>query len=232
MKKFKDKSYRNFIKLYKENDERWKFFFIGIILAFISLIIFINIVQLYFKGKGSFKMDVSAINYVRYIESDSLSRIFKCITYIGDPYTVIIITLIITVMLYLKKMKSESVFFAFNILGVAIFNELLKRSFSRDRPTVKIIEATGYSFPSGHSMTFLAFAIILSYLILIYSKNKFKSYSISIGLIILAIAIGFSRVYLRVHYLSDVLAGWSAAMFWAGINISIHRYSYYKKITM
>ncbi|MBV1820056.1 hypothetical protein G7A79_22380, partial [Coprococcus sp. MSK.21.13] len=72
MKKIEDKSYRNFIKLYKENDERWKFFFIGIILAFISLIIFINIVQLYFKGKGSFKMDVSAINYVRYIESDSL----------------------------------------------------------------------------------------------------------------------------------------------------------------
>ncbi|AAO35487.1 phosphatase PAP2 family protein [Clostridium tetani] len=228
----KDKSYKNFIKKYKANDERWKFFFIGIILAFISLAIFINIVQLYFKGKGSFEMDVSAINYVQSVENDSLSRLFKSITYIGDPYTVIIITLIITAILYFKKMKNESVFFGLNILGVAIFNELLKRSFRRDRPTIRIIEASGYSFPSGHSMTFLAFAIILSYLILIYSKNKFKAYFVSSCLVILAIAIGFSRVYLRVHYLSDVLAGWSAAMFWAGINIAIHRYSYYKKITM
>ncbi|CDI48954.1 phosphatase [Clostridium tetani 12124569] len=166
------------------------------------MVIFINIVQLYFKGKGSFEIDVSAINYVQSVENDSLSRLFKSITYIGDPYTVIIITVIITAILYFKKMKNESVFFGLNILGVAIFNELLKRSFRRDRPTIKIIEASGYSFPSGHSMTFLAFAIILS------------------------------RVYLRVHYLSDVLAGWSAAMFWAGVNIAIHRYSYYKKITM
>lgn len=231
LKKSEHRSYKSFIKAYKINDERWKFFFIGIILAFISLMIFVNIVQLYFKGKGSFEMDVLAINYVRNIESDSLSKVFKFITCIGDPYTVIIITLIITVILYFKKMKNESVFFCFNILGVAIFNELLKRTFRRDRPTLKIIEASGYSFPSGHSMTFLAFAIILSYLLLIYCKNKFKAYFASTCLIILAIAIGFSRVYLRVHYLSDVLAGWSAAMFWAGINIAIHRYSYYKKIT-
>lgn len=218
-----------FIKKYKTKDKNWKFLFIGIILALISMMIFINIVQSYIKGKGNFGMDISAINYVQGVENDNLSEFFKTVTYIGDPHTVVIITVIITAILYFKKMKRESVFFCFNILGVAALNELLKGIFRRDRPTLRIIEASGYSFPSGHSMTFLAFAIIFSYLIIIYSENKFISYFISLFLIVLAIAIGFSRVYLRVHYLSDVLAGWSAAMFWSGINIAIHRFSYYKK---
>lgn len=220
---------KEFIKKYKTKDKNWRFLFLGIILALISMMIFINIVHSYIKGKGNFDIDISAINYVQAVENNNLSRIFKGITYIGDPHTVVIITVIITVILYLKKMKRESAFFCLNILGVAALNELLKGVFRRDRPSMRIIEASGYSFPSGHSMTFLAFAIIFSYLILIYSENKFRAYFISLCLIVLAISIGFSRVYLRVHYLSDVLAGWSVAMFWCGMNIAIHRFSYYRK---
>lgn len=229
MKESPDKSYKSFLKVYKENDERWKYFFIGIVLAFISIIGFVNIIQYYFKQKGKLAMDIWAIDYVKSIENNSLNSFFKTITNIGDPISVIIITIVIVILLYVKKMKNESIFFALNILGVWLFNEALKASFKRDRPSVKLIKATGYSLPSGHSMVFLAFSILAAYLILLYIDNRAKAYIISIALIILAIIIGLSRVYLRVHYLSDVLAGWAAAMFWSGINIAIHRFSYYRR---
>lgn len=229
MNKSPNKSYRNFFKVYKENDERWKYFFIGIVLAFISIVVFINIIQYYFKNKGKLQMDIWAINYVKGIESDSLSNFFKTITNIGNPASVIVITIIIVIALYFKKMKNESIFFGLNILGVWLFNEALKASFRRDRPSLKLIKATGYSLPSGHAMVFLAFSILASYLILLYLDNKFKAYLITVSLVLLAIIIGLSRVYLRVHYLSDVLAGWSAALFWSGINIAIHRFSYYRR---
>ncbi|WP_027623138.1 phosphatase PAP2 family protein [Clostridium lundense] len=229
MNKSPNKSYRNFLKVYKENDERWKYFFIGIILAFISIVVFVNIIQYYFKNKGKLYMDIWAINYAKSIESDSLSNFFKTITNIGNPASVIVITIIIVIALYFKKMKNESIFFGLNILGVWLFNEALKASFRRDRPSLKLIKATGYSLPSGHAMVFLAFSILASYLILLYLNNRLTAYLITVCLVLLAIIIGASRVYLRVHYLSDVLAGWSAALFWSGINIAIHRFSYYRR---
>jgi undecaprenyl-diphosphatase len=225
------KSYKNFIKVYKENDERWKYFFIGIVLAFMSIVAFINIIQYYFKENGNLAMDIWAANYAKSIESTNFTNFFKTVTNIGNPSIIVIATIIIAIVLYLKNMENESIFFALNILGVWLFNELLKASFRRDRPSMKLINATGYSMPSGHAMVSLSFSILACYLILLYFNNKEKAYTITICLILLAIIIGISRVYLRVHYLSDVLAGWSAAIFWCGINIAIHRFSYYRRKT-
>ncbi|KAJ53131.1 undecaprenyl-diphosphatase [Clostridium tetanomorphum] len=230
MKYFLNSSHKNFIKSYKENDERWRYFFVGIVVSFIAIIAFVNIIQYYFKEKGNLKIDMLAIEYVKTIENNALNSFFKAFTNIGDPVSVIIMTVVVVALLYLKGMKNERTFFALNILGVWLFNEVLKISFKRDRPSIRIISARGYSLPSGHAMVFLTFSIIIVYLILLYIKNKSIKYIISTIFIIMAIFIGLSRVYLRVHYLSDVLAGWSAAMFWSGINIAIHRFSYYRKI--
>ena len=100
-----------------------------------------------------------------------------------------------------------------NLAIATILNVLLKNILQRPRPIeYRIIDESGYSFPSGHSMISMAFYGFIIYLIYKYVKNKKVKYtSISI-LSILIFAIGISRIYLGVHYTSDVLAGFLIAI--------------------
>ena len=106
------------------------------------------------------------------------------------------------------KNKKTSLLIGINLVTITILNQLLKFVLQRPRPTeFKIINETGYSFPSGHSMISMAFYGFLIYLIYKNVKNKYlKTFLISF-LSILIIMIGISRIYLGVHYTSDVCAG-------------------------
>ena len=104
---------------------------------------------------------------------------------------------------------------------ITILNQLLKRILQRPRPTeYRIIEETGYSFPSGHSMISMAFYGYLIYLIYKYVKNKYVKWTSIVLLSILICSIGISRIYLGVHYTSDVLGGFLISISYLVIYIS------------
>ena len=109
-----------------------------------------------------------------------------------------------------------------NLVIITILNQLLKRILQRPRPTeYRIIEETGYSFPSGHSMISMAFYGYLIYLIYKYVKNKYIKWISIILLSILICVIGISRIYLGVHYTSDVLGGFLISISYLIIYISV-----------
>ena len=108
-----------------------------------------------------------------------------------------------------------------NLVIVTILNQLLKNILQRPRPNeFRIIEETGYSFPSGHSMVSMAFYGYLIYLIYIYVKNKYLKCTLIVLLSILICTIGISRIYLGVHYTSDVLGGFLISISYLVIYIS------------
>ena len=95
-----------------------------------------------------------------------------------------------------------------NLVIITVLNQLLKNILQRPRPTeYRIIEETGYSFPSGHSMISMAFYGYIIYLIYNNIKNKYLKTALISILSLLIVMIGISRIYLGVHYTSDVCAG-------------------------
>lgn len=138
-----------------------------------------------------------------------LNSIFIFITYLGNWQT---ITLLALALLIIKKTRIEiGLPFAITSIISTVIYKLTKMAFQRPRPdlTVRIIEQGGYSFPSGHAMNSLVCYGILIYLTRRYCKNKIVCNTITVLLSLLFLLIGLSRVYVGVHFPTDILGGWS-----------------------
>lgn len=108
-----------------------------------------------------------------------------------------------------------------NLVGIVILNQLLKNIVQRPRPSgYQLIVETGYSFPSGHSMVSMAFYGLLIWMVLHYVFDRRKRHLLVAALIMLIVMVGVSRIYLGVHYASDVVAGFFVSMAWLGVYVS------------
>ena len=164
-------------------------------------------------------IDSIVYNYIsNNIINKNRTEIVKVITNITSPIMVIITLLILVLAIKDKKIKISLVI---NLLGITIINNLIKVIIARPRPEInKLVTETGYSFPSGHSITSMVFYGYLVYLTYKYINNK----KIKIPLIILLIpTIGLSRIYLGVHYASDVLCGFLLGTIYLILFISISK---------
>ena len=154
-----------------------------------------------------------------FLISDFVTPIAKFITNFGGAVFLSIAT--IALLLLIKNKKIRLSIFS-NIVIITILNQLLKRILRRPRPTeFRIVEETGYSFPSGHSMVSMAFYGYLIYLIYRYIKNKYVKWTLITILSILICLIGISRIYLGVHYTSDVLGGFLLSISYLVVYISL-----------
>ena len=153
-----------------------------------------------------------------FLISDFATSIAKFVTNFGGAVFLIVLTVILIAVIKNKKI-GISIFV--NLAIITILNQLLKRILQRPRPTeYRIIEETGYSFPSGHSMISMAFYGYLIYLIYKYVENKYVKWILISLLSVLICLIGVSRIYLGVHYTSDVLGGFLISISYLVIYIS------------
>ena len=166
-----------------------------------SIVLFIIfLLGVYFKNYLIW-IDDFGYSIISLFISDTMTNIMKFITFFADPFWSILFSCL--VILLWKKIRKV---FLINLLSVFTLNYVLKIIFSRERPIdINIISETGYSFPSGHAMISLAIYGFFAYL-LWKSNYKYKKIGV-ILLILLIILIGISRIYLGVHYTSDVIAG-------------------------
>ena len=153
-------------------------------------------------------MEIDTIGYKimsEHIISEEVTPIAKVITEFGGA--IFLITLSIILLIVIKN-KKIGILIWINLAISTIINQILKNIIQRPRPTeFRIINQNGYSFPSGHSMASMTFYGFLIYLIYKKVKNKYLKWTLISLLSILIILVGASRVYLGVHYTSDVIAG-------------------------
>ena len=175
------------------------------IILFICLIGFLALAEDVFH-KEIMKGDIIGYKIIStFLISDFTTPIAKFITNFGGAIFLIILTITLFILIKNKKIGLSIIL---NLIVITGLNQILKYILQRPRPTeYRLIEETGFSFPSGHSMVSMAFYGYLIYLIYKYVKNKYIKW-ISIALLSILIGtIGISRIYLGVHYTSDVLGG-------------------------
>jgi undecaprenyl-diphosphatase len=148
----------------------------------------------------------------------------KIISYMGN--TLIVILICIILILIPKTRWKYGIATSAGVIISTMFNNLLKVIFLRERPDVlRLINENSYSFPSGHSMINMTMYSLLAILLFNNIKNKTLKYLIPILVIFIPILMGLSRVYLGVHYITDVIGGWIF-----GLLITVIIYQIYKVI--
>ena len=172
----------------------------------ILLILFLIIGFLVLKGNDIY-VDEFIYSKIVLIINDRNTSIFKFITCLGSAYVVISLTILGFILI---KNKKYSLFMSINLISITLLQFILKNIYSRERPVgISLIEESGYSFPSGHSLTAMAFYGLLIYYIYKSNINKNKKIVLEILLSIIILLIGLSRVYLGVHFVTDVVGAFS-----------------------
>jgi len=158
--------------------------------------------------------DEAIMHFIYSFHSPFLTSIMEKVTFLGGEIFLGGATLI-TILLLFRKHKKDAVIFAFILVFGVGLNLLLKHMFQRPRPDLMpLIHEITYSFPSGHAMNSFVFYISLSYFIFRNTANKKLGLMLSGLSAIIIFLIGLSRIYLGVHYPSDVLAGYVAGFGW------------------
>ncbi len=173
----------------------------------IALVIFL-ILFILLKLNLIYFLDSTVYRLISSIICTPLTVFFIFVTTLGGEYFLIIVT---TFLLAFFRKRRFAFFISLNLLLAFLLNISLKLAISRARPPISnmIQKASGYSFPSGHSMCSMAFFGTIFYFIYLYVKPSKVKNIILIFLPILILLIGISRIYLGAHYFSDVLAGFS-----------------------
>jgi undecaprenyl-diphosphatase len=173
--------------------------------------------------------DQTIIGWIQGLESPAFTYVLKGFTFIGSGKIIAILVPLIALFLYFRLgHRRELYFFIGVIIGSALLNETLKLIFHRVRPTIhRIIDATGYSFPSGHSMAAFTLYGVVAFLIWRNLSTSLQRKLVLFFSLVMVLAIGISRIYLGVHYPSDVLGAYLASGCWLAASIwFFHRYGY------
>lgn len=129
--------------------------------------------------------------------------------------------LLISWFLLIRRHRWHSLLVPVVALGSITLNLALKQFYHRPRPLLPLVSASGLSFPSGHAMISSSFYGLLIYLCYTYVRRPLWRWLLIGGLVLLIVLIGITRVYLRVHYATDVLAGFTAGLVWLLVAIPV-----------
>jgi undecaprenyl-diphosphatase len=176
-------------------------------------------------SKNSFiTIDSKTNSWATSIQTDSFTAIAVVIAYIFDTTSLTVLTLALAVYLFYKNYGKYGVLLLAAMGGDAVIVSIAKTLVHSARPLNGLVFDTGFSFPSGHTTASIVFCGLLSYLAWQHwNSPKAKTASFALSVTIISI-ISFDRIYLNVHWFSDVLGGYLLGLFWLALILWVFRY--------
>ncbi len=195
--------------------------FLFALLLLLALIVFVYAVRIVFVLKTT-TFDENIFTAVASYTTPARTAIMNFITFLGKHTLLIPLNFLLIGFFIYKKQKWFAIRIASLALSSVVLSFSLKEFFRRDRPLLPVLgDARGYSFPSGHALIGIVFYGLLIYVIWHEVKQKWLRVFLTLFLILLILLISFSRVYLRVHYTSDVIAGLALGFIWLVLSLQI-----------
>ena len=186
---------------------------VRLIIYSLTLFIVILLFEQVLQGK-SFAFDKSLLIEIHTFSNSQLDTLMLAITQLGNPSSIVIVFILSFLILWWHKDYLEAKIFMTASLGAFFLNVGLKLFFTKNRPQLweQLIIEKSFSFPSGHAIGSIVLYGFLGYLLANrYPKLTVLIYSLTS---ILIIAIGFSRLYLGVHWPTDIMAGYAIGFLW------------------
>jgi undecaprenyl-diphosphatase len=194
-----------------------------IIIAFFAALFVFAIVtkMIFFERKESF--DLKVFEFLKSHINNSTTGFMQFFSFFGSHLFLIPANIVLSAyFLFIKKKTWNSIKVPVISLSSVLLMFVLKQFFHRERPMEPLLQqARGMSFPSGHALMSFAFYGLIIYLVRQVVKNKPLKFLATLLFLLLIFFIGFSRIYLRVHYASDVLAGFSLGLVWLVLSLAI-----------
>ena len=212
----------NFVEFFRKHVSRDHPDFAFYVLIFFALVIFVLGTNLFIEltekvqGETIDAFDTSITEFVTSFRTPGLNQFFIFITDLGDVYAYLVATTLAAIFFFFKLKNKQ---FIFQLLGVVILSALaniaLKRAFDRARPSIEhMVVVKTLSYPSGHAMSAMAFYGFLIYLVFKIKMKQWLRVLLTLLFASLIFLIGLSRIYLGVHFPSDVVGGMIAGLIW------------------
>jgi undecaprenyl-diphosphatase len=165
---------------------------------------------------GTVHFDLSVRNWIHSHASPISTEWMLRITTLGNWYVILPAAAVLLIYLQVKGRPQEARLLAVTMAGALLLDAILKLTFRRARPEpfFDLLTPKTFSFPSGHALFALCFVGFLAGVIDLHLKRIWLRWMVWAGAFVLVALVGFSRMYLGVHYPSDVLAGYAAALAW------------------
>jgi undecaprenyl-diphosphatase len=169
----------------------------------------------------AFSFDKTILLWIHQFSNPVLDTVMLNITRLADPHTTVLIAAIALSILWVRRYYQEAKIFLLNGLGGTILSYGLKLVFSKSRPQLwnSPISETSYSYPSGHALGSMVLYGFLAYLLATFSPKYAKVYYCIAAILITLV--GLSRLYLGVHWPTDIIAGYGVGFLWITVCITL-----------
>jgi undecaprenyl-diphosphatase len=189
---------------------------VGFVIALLAMILFGFLADRIYTQE-SFALDTYANPFLHSISSPFLDSVMNGITSLGSVELVTAFFVLAVVLLLSRGLRTEALFLTVAIGGSVALNGIMKLIFERPRPRLPWAQVLpDFSFPSGHSMNSLVFYLAIALILWSLFGRRVGSGAVVVAVVI-AVAVGLSRIYLGYHYVSDVVGGFAAGLAWLSV---------------
>lgn len=195
--------------------------YLGGLLATILLLILIDRAVLETAAiRGLLSLDRSLLLAIHRLSNPLLDSLMIFITYLGSRYVVAILFLLAFVVFAYRRLWQSVLSLTVVTIGAGFIDLVMKAESARPRPLFfRVIPATGFSFPSGHALLATVFYGMIAFILYTRARSKVSRILVVSSTAALVLLIGFSRLYLGVHWPSDVLGGYIVGLLWLFLSI-------------
>lgn len=198
---------------------------LGLLLSIIFTVLFVRLMDFVEDAQNVTPFDRSLLSYMHAHRNPLLTQAAIVLAHLGSPPVVVGLALAATVAgLIWRRIRGAAWTLPVAVIGAGIIIQSVKMLMHRPRPSLytPLLHEAGFSFPSGHSVIAMVVYGLLGYFALGLVKNEALRLAVRLGTMLLVFLIGLSRVYVQVHYPTDVLAGWAAGVPWLLACLGLH----------